>query len=211
MNPLASFTMLIATAQSLADAVNVRDNVYLRPALATKAVAARLGSGLILLRAFVRRLIILIALEMEWSLVDTRGAMKRPHGRASKSHAVLNLGGLETYKDSSWLNGYGPETTAVRTPEPTQINMAKLYAQLDYLAKLAANPAAKAKRLAFHMARTHEGMILAPQGPRRIAGRWGTQVSAFYDAIAMAIMEQSRSRPPPLPPPRTIWPTITAL
>jgi hypothetical protein len=210
MNPLASFTMLIATAQSLADAVNVRDNVYLRPALATKAVAARLRSGLIVLRAFVRRLIILIALEMEWSLVDTRGAMKRPHGRVSKSHAVLNLGGLETYKDSSWLNGYGPET--YQTPiGPTQINMAKLYAQLDYLAKLAADPAAKAKRLAFHMARTHEGMILAPQGPRRIAGRWGTQVSAFYDAIAMAIMEQSRNRPPPLPPPRTIWPTITAL
>jgi hypothetical protein len=210
MNPLASFTMLIATAQSLADAVNVRDNVYLRPALATKAVAARLRTGLIVLRAFVRRLIILIALEMEWTLVDTRGAMKRPHGRVSKSRTVLSLGGLETYKDSSWLNGYGPET--YQTPiGPTEVDMASLYAQLDYLAKLAANPAAKAKRLAFHMARTHEGMIIAPLGPRRIAGRWGTQVSAFYDAIAMAIMEQSRNRPPPLPPPRTIWPTITAL
>jgi hypothetical protein len=212
MNPLASFAMLITTAQSLAAAVTTRDNLHIRPAFASKAVAARLASGLIVLRAYLRRLIILIALELEWSLVDKRGPMKRPHKRKSTSSAGFNLGGLEAPIASPWLNG-GPQFKArpksVATPLP--VNMANLYAKLDYLLKLAANPLAKAKRMAFHLARTYEGIIIAPKGPKRIAGIWGTQVRAFYDAIAMAIMTQSRSRPPPLPPPRTHWPMITAL
>jgi hypothetical protein len=84
MNPLAAFTMLIATAQSLVDAVGARDDVYLRHATRRQAVAQRLVSGLRLLRAFLRRLIILIALELEWGLVDRRGEMKRPHKRKMK-------------------------------------------------------------------------------------------------------------------------------
>jgi hypothetical protein len=218
MNPLASFATLIATAQGLADAVNVRDNVYLRPALACKAVAARLGSGLILLRAFLRRLIILIALDLEWSLVDKRGPMKRPHGRKATSSAGFSLGGLDTQNASPWLNSDGPafkprEKTVPGSP--THIDMTKLYAHFDYLAGIAADPLAKAKRLAFHLARAYPynqyGIIIAPQGPKRIAGRWGTRVSASYDAMAASILTKSRTRPPPLPPPRTHWPTITAL
>jgi hypothetical protein len=218
MNPLASFAMLIATAQSLASAVNARDNVYLRPKWARQAVAMRLASGLIVLRAFLRRLVILIALELEWGLVDKRRPMKRPHKRKGKSRVVLNLGGLDMQGASPWLNGDGPQSKArVKTGYSalTEVNMAKLYAKLDYLAGIANNPLAKAKRLAFHLARTYpydqNGVIIAPQGPKRIAGRWGTQVRAFYDAMAGSILLQSRTRPPPLPPPRTCWPTITAL
>jgi hypothetical protein len=217
MNPLASFAFLIATVKSLASAVSARDNVYLRPPLARKAVAVRLASGLRVLRAFLRRLIILIALDMEWTLVDTRGEMKRPHGRKSAaSSASFSLKGLETDKASPWLNHepafLKPETDSPQAfNPPVQIDMAKLYAQLDFLSKIAANPAAKAKRLAFHLARNYQGIIIAPQGPKRMAGRWGTQVSASFDAMAAAIMTQSRTRPPPLAPPRTHWPTITAL
>jgi hypothetical protein len=218
MNPLSPFAFLIATVKSLASAVSARDNVYLRPALARKAVAARLASGLRVLRAFLRRLIILIALDMEWTLVDARGEMKRPHGRkaASSSSAGFTLKGLDTDRASPWLNNepafLKPETTATQAfNPPVQIDMTKLYAQLDFLSKIAANPAAKAKRLAFHLARNYQGIIIAPEGPKRMAGRWGTQVSASFDAMAAAIMTQSRTRPPPLPPPRTHWPMITAL
>jgi hypothetical protein len=217
MNPLASFTFLINTAQSLVAAVTTRDNLHIRPALARQAVAARLRSGMIVLRAFLRRLIILIALELEWSLVDARRAMKRPHGRKLKSSPGFSLGGLDTNKVSPWLNADGPNFKPVVKTDHTQgyntpvmIDMAKLYAQLDYLAGIAANPLAKAKRLAFHLARNYQGIIIAPDGPKRIAGRWGTQVSAIYTAIAGSIITQSRNRPPPLPPPRTHWPTITA-
>ncbi len=218
MDPLASFTFLIATAQSLVAAVTTRDNLHIRPALARQAVAARLRSGMIVLRAFLRRLIILIALELEWGLVDTRGPMKRPHKRKSKSSSPgCSLQGLDTQGASPWLNADGPQFKPVfksddahRNYAPVEIDMAKLYAQLDYLAGIAANPLAKAKRLAFHLARNYQGIIIAPQGPKRIAGRWGTQVSASDTAIAGAIITQSRNRPPPLPPPRTHWPTITA-
>jgi hypothetical protein len=215
MNPSSTFAFLIATAQSLVAAVTTRDNLHLRPSLARQAVAARLRSGMILLRAFLRRLIILMALEMEWHLVDTRGEMKRPHGRRrSKSTGGFTLQGLDAQGVSPWLNAAGPKFKTidkqVRNPR-VEIDMAKLYAQLDYLAKLAANPTAKAKRMAFHLARTHEGIIMAPTGPKRIAGRWVTQVRASYDGIAESIMTKSRNRPPPLPPPRNYWPTITAL
>ncbi len=214
---LASFTFLIATLQSLMAAVTTRDNLHLRPPLARKAVAARLASGLRLLRAFLRRLIILIALELEWGLVDTRGEMKRPHKRQSKSSAGFSLPVLDANKVSPWLNNDGPDFKTVvkndyqqRYNTPVDIDMAKLYAQLDYLAGIAADPIAKAKRLAFHLARAQHGIIMAPKGPPRIAGRWGTQIRASYDAIAASIITQSRNRPPPLPPPRTHWPAITA-
>ncbi|MEN9856803.1 MAG: hypothetical protein RLZZ157_1929 [Pseudomonadota bacterium] len=215
MNPLASFAMLIATAQSLAAAVSTRDNLHLRPPVARRAVAARLVSGMRLLRAFLRRLVILIALDLEWGLIDTRGAMTRPHGRVAKSaSAKLSLQCLDADKVSLWLKGNGPNfKSAIKQMPvtPISVDMAKLYAELDFLAGIAANPIAKAKRLAFHLARTRQGIIMAPAGPWRIAGRWGTQVSAAFDAMAGSIMTVSRSRPPPLPPPRTHWPNITAL
>jgi hypothetical protein len=215
MNPLASFTFLIATVQSLVAAVITRDDLHFRPAWARKAVAVRLAGGLRLLRAFLRRLIILIALELEWGLVDVRREMKRPHGRQSKSSAGFSLGGLDTNKVSPWLNADGPNFKPVLKSEyrhygPVDIDMAQLYAHLDFLSKIADDPLAKAKRLAFHLARTYEGIIIAPEGPKRIAGRWGTEVSASYTAMAGSILTQSRNRPPPLPPPRTHWPTITA-
>jgi hypothetical protein len=215
MNPLASFAILIATAQSLADAVRVRDNLHLRPHFASKAIAARLASGMIVLRAFLRRLILLIALKLEWDLVDKRGVMKRPHGRKmTPSSAKLSLTCLDSLKPSPWLNSAGPKFRPViksdgRSTLP--IDMANLYAQLDFLSGIAANPLAKAERLAFHLARRRNGIIMAPIGPKRIAGRWGTQVSAAYDGIGYSVLEESRNRPPPLPPRRTYWPTITAL
>jgi hypothetical protein len=215
MNPLASFAILIATAQSLADAVWVRDNLYLRPTLATKAVAARLASGLIVLRSFLRRLIILIALKLEWDLVDKRGVMKRPHGRKMVPvSAKLSLTYFDSHKPSPWLNGIGPKFKPVSKSDDRKalpIDMANLYAQLDFLAGIATNPLAKAQSLAFHLARRRHGILMAPMGPKRIAGRWGTQVSAFHDAIGFSILEESRHRPPSLPPRRTYWPTITAL
>jgi hypothetical protein len=206
MNPLASFTMLIATAQSLAAAVTTRDNVHFRRPTERKAVAERLVSGLRLLRAFLRRLVILIALELEWSLVDTRGPMKRPHGRKMKpSSAKLSLTCFDADKVSPWLNNDGPSNP------PVYVDMAGLYAQLDFLSGIAANPLAKAKRLAFYLARKKHGLFMAPSGPWRIPGRWGTQVSTYFDLMAGDIITKSRNRPPPLLPRRTHWPTINVL
>jgi hypothetical protein len=216
MNPLESLSLFIDTAQSLVAKVNTRDNLHLRPDWARKAVAERLAGGLRLLRAFLRRLIILMALELEWTLVDKRGEMKRPHGRkkATPSSAGFSIRGLDPPKPSPWLNACGPKfKPVVRTgyAGPVDIDMTHLYAQLDFLSGVAANPMAKAKRLAFHLARTYPYMIIPPDGPKRIAGRWGTEVSACYDVMHFNIMTQSRNRPPPLPPPRNCWPMISVI
>jgi hypothetical protein len=104
-----------------------------------------------------------------------------------------------------------PSQNNAGTNPPVYVEMANLYAQLDFLTGIAANPLAKAQRLAFHLARKRHGIIMAPAGPQRIGGRWGTQVSTYFDLMALDIITKSRNRPPPLPPPRTHWPTVTAL
>jgi hypothetical protein len=217
MNVLASFSFLIATAQRLVDVVRTRDNLHLRPATARKSVAARLVSGLGVLRAFLRRLVILIALELEWGLCDKRGLWQRRCDRKSGVPVTRpSLTYFDAGKDSPWRNGEGLHvTTKSETGDgyttPVPVTLAKLYAQLDFLAQIAANPLAKAKRLAFYLARTRPGILMTPKGPERLAGWWGTEVSATYDAIGASVMIKSRSRPPPLPPPRTHWPTIDVL
>jgi hypothetical protein len=217
MNPLASFTMLIATAQSLASAVTARDNVHFRRPTERKAVAERLVMRL--LRSFLRRLIILIALELEWNLVDTRGEMTRfPQRKMKPSTTKLSLTCFDADKVSPWLNSNGPKfkpkamsQNEEGTNPPVYVDMAGLYAQLDFLSGIAANPLAKAKRLAFYLARKKHGLFMAPSGPWRFPGRWGTQVSTCFDLMAGDIITQSRNRPPPLPPRRWRGPTITVL
>jgi hypothetical protein len=85
-------------------------------------------------------------------LVDKRGEMKRPHGRKSTSSVGLALGGLDCDKISPWQNGDGPNfkpRLQLRGEDgrtaPVQVDMARLYAQFDFLARIAANPLAKAK------------------------------------------------------------------
>jgi hypothetical protein len=163
--------------------VTTRDDLHIRPLFARKAVAARLASGLVVLRAFLRHLIILIALDMEWGLVDTRGAMKRPHGRKASLSSAPSLKLLDTHEVSPWLNSDGSQfknTNSQAYATPVPINMAKLYAQLNFLSKIAANPAPMAKRLAFHLARTYQGIIMAPQGAKAHRGKMGDASSCLF-------------------------------
>ena len=218
MTPSTSFAMMIATAQSLVAMVNTRDSLHLRPETARKAIAARLKTGLIVLKTFLRRLIILIALELEWGLVDTRGELKRPHKQKAKPSTGFNLPLLDCSKVSPWIKAVPPNfkpraksQNEEGTNPAVYVDMARLYAKLAFLTKIAENPYPKAKRLAFHLARNREGPILSLEGPKRIAGRWGTEVRAYYEWLPVLIVEHSKKRPPPLPPPRTHWPMITAL
>jgi hypothetical protein len=219
MNPTAAnFTRLIVTAQTLAAMVNTRDDLHLRPDYARKSVAARLKSGLIALKTFLRRLIILIALDLEWGLVDKRGEMKRPHKRKSKPSEGFSLRLLDAHKGGHWLSHHNPDhypraksNRDYGTNPAVNVDMAWLYAYLAFLSKIADNPYPKAKRLAFHLARNRPGYILALEGPKRIAGRWGTEIRTYYDTMPALIVDKSRNRPPPLPPPRNHWPMITAL
>jgi hypothetical protein len=218
MRPQSNFTRLIATAGSLVAMVNTRDDLHLRPDNARKSVAARLKSGLIVLKTFLRRLIILIALDLEWGLVDTRGDMKRPHKRKSKPSEGFHLRLLDAQTGGHWLANHNPDhypraksQREYGTNPAVFVDMTRLYAYLAFLSKIADNPYPKAKRLAFQLARNRPGPILALEGPKRIAGRWGTEIRTYYDWLPALIVDQSKNRPPPLPPPRNHWPMITRL
>jgi hypothetical protein len=86
------------------------------------------------LRAFLRRLIIPIALELERRLVETREKMNRPHGRKAKpSAAKVSPKGLDPHKTSFWPNADGPHfKTKLKISDghskPIPVDMAKLYA-----------------------------------------------------------------------------------
>jgi hypothetical protein len=163
MTPPPAFVRLIAIVQTVLDLVVTRDDLHVRPSWARQAVAVRLKQGLALVRAYLRRLIILLALELEWNLVDTRGPMKRPHGRKATSPSGPNLTCLDNGHISPWEKGVKvtfkdkpkPALENRRRPgAPVYVQMNKLYAQLNYLAKLVTNPMPKAQRLAFHLRRS---------------------------------------------------------
>jgi len=86
-----------------------------------------------------------------------------------------------------------------------------LLARLAALKKLVDAPEARARRLAFHLARRRPGPVLAPVFAGRSRGQpFTTETSAVFEALPTAIIAASRSRPPPLGPrpragPRARW------
>jgi hypothetical protein len=218
MHPvLISCRFLLATLQALLDQVRARDNVYLdRPAFGARGMARRLAAGLRLVEAYLRRVLLVMALELEPTLVDVRGPMRRPHGRKRKAQAgphfcILpkdlppsdaTLLAFERCKDNlMWLcKGVPPQPVA----------LGRLYQRLDQLTAIVTDPLARAQRLAFYLARTKEGPILAPDPTLRPPGSWGTEARASFVALEHEIVTRSRNRPPPLRPPRRCWPSVTS-
>jgi hypothetical protein len=189
-----------------------------RPEVASKAVAARVAAGLRLVEAYLRRVLIVMALEIEPSLVDAPKPMRlrRSNGRRKAARPagfkVLDRGRIALPEDV--LLGFkqdraGPHTSA--SPSRTPVPMGSLYRRLDLLAALAADPLGRARRLAFHLARTRPGPMLAPDLSIRPPLGWCPQASTSFSAMGHEIIARSRVRPPPLPPPRRYGPSIIML
>jgi hypothetical protein len=218
---LVSCRFLLSVVRALIDAVRVRDNLHLdRAEFARAAVAKRLASCLGYVEAYLRRVLLVMALELEPMLEDKRGPMRRPHGRKAKGGVVaparfviLNerLGAFpeDTLHAIAQRNALRPKPQGRPAPQP--IAMARLFQRLDTLAAIAREPLARAKRLAFHLARNREGPIIAPNLNLRPPSYWNTDARATFDALAHDIVTRSRSRPPPLDPPRRCWPTVLRL
>ncbi|MEL8055756.1 MAG: hypothetical protein AAGK66_06360, partial [Pseudomonadota bacterium] len=88
-----------------------------------------------------------------------------------------------------------------------QVPARPLIEQMKALRTLMANPDARARKLAWTLARRRPGLMLAPGAHDAVKNRHGTEVSATYTAMGHAILQLSRARPPPLgpvprPPPR---------
>jgi hypothetical protein len=176
-------------------------------------VAQRLRAGLRLVGAYLRRLLLLLALEIEPTLVVTHQPLKRPHGRKTARRASLVVFPQDdALPEDLFSKPAGPQPRAYADGQQTrQVSLKHLLATLDALAAILADPLPRARRLALHIGRSRPGVILPPATVEHIPNRFGTTISAAYDAMGLSIQQASRNRPPPLPPPRRNWRSVTML
>lgn len=203
----AFFELLCQQAGQLHARILSRDDMQLKPALISKAAARRLKAGLRALEAYLRRVLLLMALEMEPDLAAQNRAS--PIYLAA-SRSTRGRPGLILFRQTRDMDRRpGPANCRDLPPNGQQLlPAAPLLARLAALRALIEAPWPRARRLAWTLARRRAGLVPAPgRGPGDVPARFGTQVSALYRAMGPAILAASRARPPPLgpkprPPPR---------
>ncbi len=198
-----------------------RDGLMYRPTWGTKAIAGRMRTGLRAMTAFLRRILILMALQMEPDLVHIQRPEPMPRRKGKKVFRVpsfrLQIYPTQYYRPLPDFFDPSPwDTPRYKAPivrqHQTQVSMSALFNQLDHLCAIAKDPLAKAKRLSFALARSRPGIIFAPLENNVTMRRWGLEPSAMYDAMGYRIGHNSATRPPPLPPfRRGPKPSITRL
>jgi hypothetical protein len=189
------------------------------PQYASKAIAARFRRGIRIVEAYLRRVLILMALEIEPTLVDARRPLFRPKERKwrmpSVRFSVLSGRNIDLDDRARAAFEAADRERRWRRPVPLTgrepVKMGALYRRLDWLKALAANPVRRARRLAVDLARRRPGPIVAPDWRLRLPQRWGTEVSMTYTLLGHKVFELSRSRPPPQPPPQRYGPLATLL
>ena len=218
---MAPFVFALSLASQLCARVLGVSELLGRPAFVRKAVAARLRKGVRALEAFLRRILILMALDMEPDLVADIQSENLARAKARKVRVKKAFLRIFPDPDRAYAFDFEQQIGASRRLEPplhaatlppVRVPIGQWLRQLDYLQTIIHDPVAKARRLAFCLARRHHGLLMAPPEHRRVMNGYGVEPSAIFDAMAFQIMQKSRSRPPPLPPPRR-WPkpTITLL
>ena len=197
-------------AQRYADKVIAKDGLHLSPALISKAAAKRLKQAIRAMEAYLRRMLVLLALSLEPDLKpDMRERpvrpSKRPQTTPSFTFRTFPKAGIDFALSSQF------ETLRHR-PKPAntgrnQVPARPLLDRLTQLRALIEAPQARARKLAWHLARRRPGLMLAPGHHDAVKNRYGTEFSTTYTLMGHAILQQSRARPPPIgpvprPPPR---------
>jgi hypothetical protein len=203
---LAPFAFALLQALQLYARIMARDGLMARPDFVCKAVAKRLAAGVRALEAYLRRVLILMALEIEPGLAPVQRPenLARTKARVGRVRKPL----LRIYPGKSQFD-FDCGKSCVSRPFVEVVSIDHLMARLDNLEAIANDPVAKAQRLAFTLARRRHGLLIAPPAHPRLLRRWGSEISAIHDAMAYQIMQKSKTRPPPLPPPRRGKPMIT--
>ncbi|GAB5457433.1 MAG: hypothetical protein Hens3KO_04630 [Henriciella sp.] len=189
-----------------------RDNVHLSPPLLSRAAAARLRAGIRVLEAFLRRVILLLALELEPSLrPDPRPLVTYARLRKARAFAPC----LRIFSDARDWPGIdlplSPENT--RGPHPfSKVPAEPMLASLSHLKTLLAAPETRARRLAFYLARYRPGLLAPPGlGQRGVPSRYGSEPGTLYLSMGTAIIKAGRHRPPWLGPRPRAGPRIRCL
>ncbi|MEM9226066.1 MAG: hypothetical protein AAGA24_06085, partial [Pseudomonadota bacterium] len=174
-----------------------------KPEEFTKAAAARLRAGLRAVEAYWRRVVLALALQMEHVLTPDQSEyvtyascdsgpdrVPAPRFRVLDRSRDFPSGGIKPALSPT--HGW---------PGQAGVPAAPLLQKLSALKALLAAPEARARRLAFHLARVRSGPLLPPGfGRWGVKRRYGTEVSAHYDALSTWIVRQSLARPQPLGP-----------
>jgi hypothetical protein len=187
------------------------------PKMASRNVARRFRSALNLVEAYLRRLLLLMALRLEPTLVDNRRPLKRVKDRKRRlkkpvrfpvqfvPYRPLTDKVLYAFDFAQKLRRERP-----RRP-PALVSMLALYRRLDWLTAVAADPLARATRLAYNLARRRPGPIVAPDQKLRLPQRYGTPISMTFNALNTCVLETSRTRPPPQAPQQWYGPSVTVI
>lgn len=200
----------------LLDSVAARDNLHLAPKTLTKAAAARIRRGIRTAQAYLRRLLIVMALMLEPTLKpDQRpraiyGKVEKPNPPRKKTFPIFT--GEQNLPNFQYMSKTAAFTARNGHQNTGPVLAAPLLEQLRALRTLLENPDARARRLALHMARRRAGLILAPDLNRGLVpNRLGTEISSLYQGLGVQIAELSRGRPPPLGPAQRAPPRIRRL
>ena len=182
-------------------AVLARDNLQLAPRLISRAAATRLRAGIAAVEAYLRRLILQLALHMEAGLTpDPRAYIKR-HGMPRRQHPASRLAIFTGERDFPGIEAVFSHRFAGTRAAFGPVPAAALLARLAALKALAEAPAARARKLAFHLARRRPGPLLAPGSARGgLKACYGREPAMVYTALGEAIVARARERPPPLGP-----------
>ncbi len=194
----------------LHDRVLSRDDAHLTPLSLTRAAAQRLKAGIRALEAYLRRLIVYLALQIEPDLPQDRTEVPLYHRPRATRAPGFRFRSFE--RTGPPLSLVFPGCDMARHGQAKGLIPADpLLSRLRHLKALLEAPDKRARRLAFHLARKRPGLIAPPGFAARFRSRYGTEISALYDSLGPAILDASRARPPPLGPVPRPGPRITRL
>ena len=190
------------------DGVVTRDNLHLAPELLRPGAARRGRRAIAGLEAYLRRLLLAIALRMEHMLGSEPAARPvRPGKRAARIGAAR----LRILHSDRPLPDFAALDRVHRWQPPTArgapVPAAPLLARLVQLQALLDAPERRARRLAWHLARRRSGALFPPAPGTRMPARFGPEPPALFAALANMIARASQARPAPRgpaprPPPR---------
>ncbi|MEM8617268.1 MAG: hypothetical protein AAGF20_10075 [Pseudomonadota bacterium] len=192
-------------AEGLATKVLVRDSLHLKPPLISRAAAQRFRAGLRALEAFLRRLFVLMALEMADQLSPRANGATVLQGDAAPASKVKRTTARlaqPTFRifipdavevDWSSIRPGPAHAPRCKWDRPLRIESFPLLARLAYLKSLLDAPEARARRLAHFLLR--KKLTLFPV--HRLPARYGTEISACYAGLGAAISTARLARSPP--------------
>lgn len=194
------------------DTLMARDNLHLRPQMLCPGAARRIRRGLRQVEAYLKRLILLMALHMEPGLpADRQRARDRRARGTGAKRPALSVFSRPCEPGRPLVSRRRLERTRPQARRGGPVAARALVKRLALLRALLDDPGPRARRLAWYLARRRPGWLAAPDGPKGRAGRFDTEMSAIFDAMKALAESASRARPAPRGPAPRPPPRIRAL